>query len=384
MGSTLAVWLLFLPILVVLGGVLAWFVPYWLKAPREFFWSVRLATGLLVADLALSGLFAMPRSILEGQNLGYKRMGLSALLVLLGGGFTWLALYWGTGIVGLAVATMATTLLTGILFLQVMRTYTPWFGIARPSFEATRRFLGLSWWFLAWHMVMRLMTASDVVVLGMLGSPELVTTYSLTRYAPETLISVVAMVALGIMPGLGGIIGSRNLERAARVRTEIMSFTWLVITVLGSTVLLWNRAFLGLWVGERHYAGAIPALLIVIVAAQFALLRNDANIIDLTLDLRRKVLIGALSIVLSLVIAGILIKYFQLGIVGLCLGLIASCSVLSLAYPLWVGRLLGISLWSQLRSALRPAVTVILLFSMASESGDLLVTSPWFSRGAWV
>jgi len=31
--------------------------------------------------------------VLTGENLGYKRMGLSAILVFVGGGLTWLALY---------------------------------------------------------------------------------------------------------------------------------------------------------------------------------------------------------------------------------------------------------------------------------------------------
>ena len=86
----------------VLGGLLAWFAPSWLDAPNEFFWSMRLTAGILVAGLVTTSLVEIPRSVLEGENLGYKRMGLSAILVFVGGGFTWLALYLDTGIVGVA------------------------------------------------------------------------------------------------------------------------------------------------------------------------------------------------------------------------------------------------------------------------------------------
>jgi hypothetical protein len=99
--------------------------------------------------------------VLEGENLGYKRMGLSALLVLTGGAFTWLALFLGTGIAGVAVAALATSLMTGLLFLKVTRAYAPWFGVSRPSFEATRHFLSLSGWFLAWNLIMRMMLATS-------------------------------------------------------------------------------------------------------------------------------------------------------------------------------------------------------------------------------
>jgi len=319
-----------------------------------------------------------------GENLGYKRMGLSATLVYVGGGFTWLALYLDTGIVGVAAAALATTLLTGILFLLIARIYTPWFGLARPSFEASRRFLGLSWWFLVWNLAMRVMKASDAVVLGVLDSVGLVTTYALTKYAPETVIMFVTIVVFGITPGLGGIIGSGNLQKAAKVRNEIMLVTWLIVTGLGPTVLLWNWAFIRLWVGAEYYAGTIPTLLMVIVVTQFVLIRNDASIIDLTLRLRRKVLMGALSIMLSLTAAGVLVGYFKLGIVGLCLGFIAGRSILSIGYPIMVGRFLKVSFSSQLKGILRPAFVTTLLFLLASNLSDLLAESNWFAASGWI
>lgn len=364
-GSSIAVLALSLPVMGVIGGALAWFTPYWLSAPTASFWQVRATAGLLVANLAMMSVGQLPESVLRGENQGYKRMGLTAILVFVGGGFTWLALYLKMGIAGVAAAALAASLLSGLLFLFIVRVYVPWFGVARPSSGAMRRLLGLSWWFLAWDLVMQLMMASDVVVLGLLKSVESVTSYSLTKYAPETLVSVVAIVVFGIIPGLGGVIGSGDLQKAARVRNEIMSLTWLVVTVMGSSVLLWNRFFIGLWVGIGQYAGAVPDLLIVVVAVQFALIRTDAAIIDLTLRLERKVLMGALSVALALAVSGVLVGYFRLGVVGLSLGLIAGRSILSVGYPLLIGRFLGTPLSSQLRSVLRPALVTMLLFATA-------------------
>lgn len=376
-GNAVAVWFLFLPLLIVLGGSLVWFAPSWLKASAELAWTVRLAAGLLVANLIMVSLVEVPRSVLQGENLGYKRMGLSAILVFVGGGFTALALYLKTGLVGIAAAALATALLTGAVFLQVVRAYVPWFGIARPSFEAVRRFFGLSWWFLVWNLVMKLLTASDLVLLGLLDSMESVTTYSLIKYAPETLTSLVAIMIGGITPGLGGILGSGNLRKAAHIRSEIMSLTWLVATVVGATTLLWNPTFVRLWVGAQYYVGPIPSLLIMLMVTQFVLIRNDAFIIDLTLDLRRKVQLGAVSAIASLILAGILVKAFNMGITGLCLGFIAGRSVLSLAYPGLVGRFLGISLFSQLKSVLRPALTSVLLFALMLGISEFLAASTW-------
>jgi O-antigen/teichoic acid export membrane protein len=321
-----------------------------------------MAAAILVINLAVVNLAAIPQAVMEGENKGYKRMGVSAALVFLGGALTWLALYLHTGLTGVAVATLLITVITGFFWLVVGRTYIPWFGIARPSSKEARSFLGLSWWFMGWNLIMILMTASDVILLGILDSVESVTNYSLTKYAPETLISMVAIMVFGIAPGLGGIIGAGDKEKAGKVRGEIMILTWLIVTVIGASVLIWNEAFLRLWVGEKYYLGAIQNLMIIVVITQFVLIRNDSNFIDLTLRLRKKVVLGGVSVAISLLLSAVFIGYLDLGVVGLCAGLIIGRLILSFGYPLLVGKFLGESLKNQLMRSLRPALVMLALF----------------------
>jgi len=383
-ASALIVWVFFLPLLSVLGGVVVWFAPIWIKnlAPG-LYGIVRVAAGLLVVDMIATTLTVLPQSVLEGENLGYKRMGLSATLIFVGAGSAMLALYLNTGLVGVSVAELSTTLLTGLFFLWVVRSYVPWFGIARPSKQMVRQFFGLSSWFLIWRLVTQLMTASDLIILGTFASVQLVTIYSLTKYAPETLINIVAIVVFGSSPGLGGIIGSGDLKKAARVRSEIMLLTWLVTVIVGSTILLWNRSFIRLWVGPERYAGSMENFLILLLITQFVLIRNDANIIDLTLDLSRKVLLGLFSAVVSVVSAALLVGYFKTGIIGVILGLMAGRSILSVAYPFLIGKFFSISLYSQVKGALRPALVTIPLFYFATKLESFLSTSTSFEV-SWV
>jgi len=376
-GSTLAVWLLFLPLLLLGGGLLAWFTPALLSVPEDFSPIVRIASVLLVVDLIMTNLTDVPRSVLEGENLGYKRMGLTAILQCVSAGLLVLAVYFGGGIVGLAAATLAGTMLTGVFFLQIVRVYVPWFGIAKPLLAEVRQFFGLSGWFLVWRLVMQLMTASDVVVLGSLASAELVTAYTLTKYVPETIINFVAITVFAVTPGLGGIIGAGDLQKAARVRSEISIITWLLATVVGSTIVLWDKSFVHLWVGAQYFVGSTPTLLIVIGVLQFVMIRTDANIIDLTLRLGHKVLIGLFSAILSVVIAGVLVRVFNAGVVGVTLGFLVGRSVLSFAYPWMIGRFLGVSLHSQVRGILRPAAVTLLLYGLASLLSQPLSVGSW-------
>lgn len=379
-ASAVIVWVLFLPLLATLGGIVAWFAPTWIKGlPLSAYGIVRLAAGLLMVDMIATAITLLPQAVLEGENLAYKRMGLSAMLVFVGAGLAVLALYLNTGLVGVSVAELSTTLLTGIFFLWVVRSYVPWFGVSRPSKQKVTSFFGLSGWFLIWRLVMQLMTASDLIILGMLGSAKLVTTYSLTKYAPETLINIIAIVVFGSTPGLGGIIGSGDLKKAARLRGEIMLLTWLLSIILGSTILVWNHTFINIWVGPERFAGSLQNFLILVLITQFVLIRNDANIIDLTLKLSRKTILGLISALLSVIAAVVMVGFFKTGILGLIIGLIIGRSVLSLAYPLEIGRFLGVSISSQLKGALRPLLVTAIFFSLATLIDSYLSRAPSFS-----
>lgn len=363
-GATVVVWFLFLPLLLMLGSLLIWLAPVFLKVPKEFLWITQLTIGLLALNVILMGLADIPRAVLQGENLGYKRIGLSTFLVLAGGGLTALAIHFNLGLTGVASATVVATLLTGLMFLLVVGKHVSWFGIAKPSRKTIRWLSGLSGWFVVWKVVSQLMLAGDVLILGIFDSVVLVSVYSLTKYVPETLIRLVGTVVFNISPGLGGIIGAGNLDKASAVRNEIMAFTWLLLTVSGSVILLWNPLFVQLWVGKAYFAGLIPTLLIIVWVAQVALIRNDANIIDLTLDIRSKVLVGILSEILALCLAALLVGHYKMGIIGVSAGCIAGHFIISLVYPWLVSRFLGISFYSQLKSTLRPLLSTAFLFML--------------------
>ncbi len=383
-GSTLVIWVLFVPLLAGLGGIVCWLVPVWVHARPNYVWIIRAATALLVTNMIVDTLASVPQGTLQGENLGYKRMGVSVALIFVGSGFfVWLALHLKTGITGVAVAVVAKTVLTGLFYLAIVRKYAPWFGAAKPRGADVREMLGLSWWFMGSNLVTSALLASDVVVLGFLGAVESVTGYTLTKNAPETLIEVIVIVVYGITPGLGGIIGSGDHERAISVRGEMLRFVWLFATSFGATLVLWNRTFVSLWVGASHYAGSAANVLVVLASIQLTLIRADSNLLDLTLRLRAKVLLGLLSVIVSVGAAGVAVGYLHSGVVGLCLGIIAGRAIISVGYPVLVGRYLGLPFSSQIKSLVRPGVVSILLCAAAAEASAHLAASAWAAKIGW-
>ncbi len=378
-GSALGVWLLFLPLIATVGGMLVWFAPAITRVPPESHLAVRITCGLLVLDFLLINLFELPEAVLRGMNLGYKRMGFVAGLNVVGGVFTVTALYLGSGIVGIAAANVALSIVTGILFWVLVKSYVPWFGIARPSLKEIRSFMSLSVWWFAWTIMSKLLLASDIIVLGVLASTSTVAVYSLSSYAGRTLLTTISMILGAVAPGLGEVIGQKQFEKAAALRSEMMTITWLFATAIGTTILLWNRSFVSLWVGADHHAGATVDLLVVLLMVQLVFVRNDTYVIDLTLKLRKKVIMAAVSVVLSIGLSYFLVP--RIGIAGLCAGLLAGRLLLSISYPLLVNAYFQRPKRLPLRHMARPALAMAALFAGSACLSRSLIAPSWV---AWL
>jgi O-antigen/teichoic acid export membrane protein len=370
-------YLVYLPILLAIGGFLVWVSPTFAKVPSELESVVRIACAVLVLNFFLTGLAQLPASVLRGENQSYRRMGMGALLTLLGGALTVVVARLGFGLVGIGLSQVAIAALTAVFFTIVAKRALAWYGLARPSRAEVRRFLGFGSWFLVNVIVTRLMYATDVVILGYLTSPITVTIYTVTQFASMAVAGLITTVVAAVVPGLGGIIGRREYSRAAELRAEIRTYTWLLATTAGACTLLLNRSFVFLWVGSNRYAGMAANVLIVILALQMIFNRNDAVILDLALNIRRKVILGFLSSLLSIAVAFFLTPYF--GIVGLCLGFLLGRLVQTLTFPILVSSYLGERKRLSAFALRGQWVLTAVLFIGAAYAGEYLSLKNWLS-----
>jgi hypothetical protein len=158
-----------------------------------------------------------------------------------------------------------------------------------------------------------------------------------------------------------------------------MVLSWIVSIVAATTAIVWLPDFLRLWVGSKYDAGTTATVLICIMVLQLALIRVDSNVIDLTLRIRGKVLLGIFSVALSVGLALLLVGPAQLGIVGLVIGFVLGRLVLSVAYPVLVGRLLHFPVAAQLRGAWRPALTSVAMVAAAAYARGQVEAGGWVS-----
>ena len=377
-GSALAVWVCFLPLCAMAGALLIWLTPAVTKVPLEYHTTVRVACALMMGAVLLASLGSLPESVLRGMNLGYKRMGLQAGISILGGGLLAAAIYTGSGLVGVAAAGVILALVTGLCFLILVRRQVPWFGADRPRRAEVGSLLGMSVWLTLGDVVSKLL-GSDVLVLGIVLSASSVTTYVLTGYAARLALNLHSLSAEAVMPGVAGIIGEKSFERAALLRRELLAVTAIFVTAVGSTILLWNRSFVHLWVGAENYAGTWTNLLIVLIAVQSAFIRCDAYLIDAALQPARRVRVG--------IAGGIATLAFSLaftpwaGMVGLCIGILLGRATQSIGYPLLVRSCLGQDSQLSLAWLARPLFIMGLLFAGAAYLGQQVLVQHWLG---WV
>ena len=110
---------------------------------------------------------------------------------------------------------------------------------------------------------------------------------------------------------------------------------------------------------------------------QFVLIRVDSNVIDVTLQVRAKVLLGLMSAALVVGLGVLLVGVAELGIPGIVAALILGRAPLSIAYPVLIARLLRMRTALRLGAVWRPAVVSAAMFAGAVELRDHTGEPSW-------
>lgn len=381
-GCAMIVWLRFLPLMLLVGGLLSWFSPSFINGlPREYFVVTRMTCVLLVVNLLLFPLKSIPESVMVGMNLRYKIIWISAVGTLLSGILLATAAMSGLGLIGLATAFLVGSLLEGCAIFYMARRCLPWLAPRRPERGEVSEFFGFSVWMLAWTLIQRLLLYSDIIIIGFVANASLVGAYTLTFYVAQFSITLSSLLVSAGMPGLGDIVGRGEFKKADEVRAEIMGSSWLLAVVLGTMILLWNRSFVSMWVGVDMFVGPWENFLIVLLMTQMIFIRYQASIVDVTLDIRAKVQWGALSTLVSVALAIIFGAHFESQIAGVMVGLIIGRLILSVLYPMLVRKTLkkGSPItWKGIMDFLRLTGVMGFLYGAAYYLANQIMIDRWY------
>src|SRR5690625_6022405 len=125
------------------------------------------------------------------MNLGFKRMGLRALLFLFGGGLQIIAVLNGYGIITLALIQVIITICIGLTIFVIVKKNVPWFGWGKIDLKRSFSFLKISSWFMGSSLAKMILLNTDKVILGFIASPLIVTQYVITEYLVKSVSGVI-------------------------------------------------------------------------------------------------------------------------------------------------------------------------------------------------
>jgi O-antigen/teichoic acid export membrane protein len=337
-GSAVLCFASFLPLLLIVGGLWIYFLPDYLGLAEGQVAGARLAAAVMLGNALLLTSAGIFEATIRGMNLAYKLIGVLSVILITGGIVTAMAATQGYGIVGIASAQLLVGGLSLIAYGFLARRHIQWLGLKWPTRTIFKQAFSRSKWFTAWGFINTLILAGDVLLLGALVSAAVVSQYVLTMYASLMITVAVLTAVSSALPGIGGLIGNGEKARADGVLQESLLYSWLLSVVITATVIAFNGEFIQLWVGPDAFAGHFENLLISLSVLQLVFIRHDAFVMNLALDIRAKVKLGALSLIITLLLALLFVPF--MGIVGMSLALILGRLLLSVMYPRIVRRFL--------------------------------------------
>jgi O-antigen/teichoic acid export membrane protein len=295
-GAAIIVWFYWLPAAALVAAGVTLAVPLLIRGIPEDARSVAFAAAaILAANTVLAGLLALPDSVLTGVNQGYKSMLITTLVFIISNAAMIVAAISGGPLWSLAVIILIAAILNAALTLMVAKRAVPWWGISRPTRHDVRRVLGYSSWTLGSMLVDKLFVACELVVISVMVGAVAVTQYTFTTYLMQFVLTIAMVTASGFMPKLGAHLGASELNEAAEMASSLRHLVVGVAVLGGSTVLAFNGAIVALWVGTDQYLGTTLNTLFVVCGLQFAFIRMDGQILDVTMRIATKVLVGLLS-----------------------------------------------------------------------------------------
>lgn len=351
---------IFIPLYSLLGVAIIWFSPIVAGVGEALYSTVRIATSLVVISFITTQFFFLFESTLHGMNLAYKRIGIRAIITILGGVAMVSVLYTGYGIVGLAAVQIGISVLTGFTFWWIVKRSIPWFAFVKVGFGEIWEFVRLSGWFMLLKFADLTNQSIDMILLGYFAGPKQVSIYAITKYTTNAASGIARTVSNAVSIGIGKFVGEKNAVKVVRARQQLLAIQWYILIILGAVICLFNESFIRLWTEEALYGGPFETLLIVSISLLIVLYQIDSAIINFTLNIRRKVAISFGSSVIMVLMAWALVP--DLKITGLLIAI-------------FVGNLFNVVMFAKIVAKtfdMRKALTSI-FFSKIAGIGVLLL-----------
>ena len=372
-GSAVVVSLIFFPISILALTSIVYALPALINGIKiEDIQLVRTVGLILGMNILFSPLLGLPDAILVGINRSYRSTIAHMCWLLMANLSVVYLAYLGFSLISLAAVYLIVAVLHASTLYLICKRTVPWLGILRPEKSQLKTFMNFSAWVLIWSFIARLLLVSEVLLVGSLVGAAAVSTFVFSSYVPQLAIAVCMKTCVAITPSLGALFGADKLERLVEFVITTREVIYCLSIIFGGCILALNEAFVTLWIGDSYYIGDIPNLLMTVLMIQLAMLRCEGQIQDISLNIRIKVLWGAVGAFLGLALAWLLYVYWLPNMAAIFIGLIAGRCVTSYHFPRMVNSFL------QIKNVLNLRLFIgIFLLSLCYFAGEFIRSFTW-------
>ncbi|CAN5170131.1 oligosaccharide flippase family protein [soil metagenome] len=307
--------------------------------------------------VGLSVACGAPGAILQGlhrydalnlvQSLGIVVSSAAMIAVLLLGG----------GIIGLALANIATTLASRSLMLLLVNRFAPelrpgWRDFDRASI---RKVISFSSSIFMGQIAKRLQTKTDLIVIGIIMSVSSVTPYGIAWRLSEITRRIVTQFSRALLPMASELHAEGDDRRLRALYIMSVRLTLVISLAIGGVFIGLAGPFLTVWVGAElaEYSYLVTLLML---ASIISLSQWPAGAILQGMDRYRlmaisAVISGLVNLALSIVLG------LQFGLIGVALGTLIPTTIESFGFILpYTMRVLGIKLRDVIHDVLVPSL----------------------------
>ena len=332
-GCSIKVSILFFPLLSLVIIGLVYVLPESINGlAQDQYDLVRLVGLALGANVFLGSLLTIPESVLIGMNQGYRSAAPRIFWLVCTNVLMVYFAYWGYSLIVIALVMLFGAIMNALCVYVVALKRIPWLGVEKPRSDQFKNFLNFSGWVLTWEFVSKICLSAELILLGYLVGSDMVSGYVFSAYVAQLGLTLALMTGGAVTPTMARLLGEDKLEELSLLIDGFREILLFIGVVIGGGVLSLNGSFVSLWAGEKYFVGSTVNALIVISFLQLVFIRGEAQIQDLSLDIRSKVLIGLLSSVASVALAIVLYR-FSNEIVYIFVGLIAGRVAMTFWFP---------------------------------------------------
>jgi O-antigen/teichoic acid export membrane protein len=134
-------------------------------------------------------------------------------------------------------------------------------------------------------------------------------------------------------------------------------------------------------VGEGNYAGYLENLFILLIALQYIFFGAAGSFINVTLDLKTKVLLTGFSALISIGLAFLLVGEFQ--IIGLCISVLVGRMVLTIGFPMILKKKMNDQSSFFSDENIRPLFITSMALIAASYLQEMVFVNSWLELISW-